>query len=104
GHQVDGAAHLGDLEQVQGHAVVVLDAVEADPRHGVVPGDVVGVVRLVLMPEESERDHGVYQMVLAGGAGEAGAERRVHCSTAMVWKDPSHCLTRGVLTLFLDCL
>ena len=52
GHQVDGTAHLRELEQVQRHAVIVLDPVQAHPRHGVVAGHVVRVVRLVLVPEE----------------------------------------------------
>src|SRR5947207_14876440 len=41
---------------MQGHAVVILDAVQAHPGHGVVASHVVGVVRLVLVPEKSQRD------------------------------------------------
>ena len=41
---------------MQGHAVVVLDAVQAHPGHRVFAGHVVGVVRLMLMPEKGQCD------------------------------------------------
>ena len=58
GHEVDRATHLRELQQMQGHAVVVLDAVQANPGHRILTGHIVRVVRLVLVPEESERDFG----------------------------------------------
>ena len=51
GHQVDGAAHIRELEEVQRHAVVILDAVQADPGHGILAANIVRIVGLVLMPE-----------------------------------------------------
>ena len=56
GHQVDRGVQLGHLLEQHGHAPVVLGAVQPDPGHGVLAGHVVGVVRLVLMPEEGQRD------------------------------------------------
>ena len=81
-HQVDGAAHLGHLEQVQRHAVVVLHAVQADPRHGVLPRDVVGVVGLVLVPEQGERDHGS----IRPGPADANSERSFSTGRLVRWQ------------------
>ena len=55
-HQVDRAAELGDFFQVQRHPQVILGAVQPDPGHGVFARDVVGVVRLMLVPEKRERN------------------------------------------------
>ena len=52
GHQVDRRPHLRQLFQQHRHAPVVLGAVQADPGHGVLAGDVVGIIRLMLMPEK----------------------------------------------------
>ena len=56
GNEVDRAAELGHLFEVQGHAVVVLGRVQADPGHQRLAADVVRVVRLMLVPEEGQRD------------------------------------------------
>ena len=56
GHQVDRAAELGDFFEVQRHAQVILGGVQPDPGHGVLAGDVVGVVRLVLVPHQGQGD------------------------------------------------
>ncbi len=53
-HQVDRAAELGDLLQMQGHPQVILGRVQPDPGHGVLARDVIGVVRLVLMPHDRQ--------------------------------------------------
>src|SRR5262249_32518195 len=76
GHQVDGAAHLGELEQEQGHAVVVLDAVQAHPGHGVLAGHVVRVIRLVLGPEGRQR--GGRHIPLPSGDLSIGEPRNHH--------------------------
>ena len=52
-HQVDRARELGDFLQVQGHPQVILGRVEPHPRHGVFARDIIGVIRLMLMPDES---------------------------------------------------
>src|SRR5262249_33035128 len=57
-HEVDGTVELWHLFEVQGHPQVVLRRVEPDPRHRVLPGDVVGVIRLVLVPHEGQGDLG----------------------------------------------
>ena len=59
-HQIDRAAHFGKFEKVQRHAVIVFDAVQADPRHGILTGYIVRVVRLMLMPEnhDAQNRHG----------------------------------------------
>ena len=61
GDEVDRAAELGHLVQVHRHAEVVLGAVEAHPGHRVLPGHVVGVIRLMLVPHQRQGDlrHGI---------------------------------------------
>ena len=56
GDQIDRAVELGDFLQVQGHPDVVFGRVEPHPRHQDFPGQVIGVVRLMLVPEDRERD------------------------------------------------
>ncbi len=52
GDEVDRAAELGHLLEVQRHAVVVLGRVHAHPGHQRFAADVVRIVRLVLVPEK----------------------------------------------------
>ncbi len=58
GHQVDRAAELGDFFQMQRHPDVVLGAVQTDPGHRVLTPDVVGVVRLMLVPHQGQANLG----------------------------------------------
>ena len=60
--EVDRAAELGHLLEVQRHPDVILCAVQTDPRHQRFAADVVGVVRLVLVPDERE-GNGVHREV-----------------------------------------
>jgi len=53
-HEVDRAVHLGELLQMGGHSPVVLDPVHAYPGHQRLTGDVVRVIRLMLVPVECE--------------------------------------------------
>ena len=54
GDEVDGTAHLGEFEQVQGHAAIILDAVQTNPGHGVLSADVVRIIGLMLVPEKRD--------------------------------------------------
>ena len=54
--QVDRAAEFGHLFQMQRHPQVVFGGVQPDPGHGVFARDVIGVVRLMLVPQERERN------------------------------------------------
>ncbi len=54
GDQIDRAAELRHFGDVQGHADVVLGAMQPDPGHQRFTGDVIRVVRLVLMPEQGQ--------------------------------------------------
>ena len=45
GHQIDGGPYFRGLLQQHRHSPVVLSAVEANPRHGIFRGDVVGITR-----------------------------------------------------------
>ena len=55
-HEVDRAAELGNFFQVQRHPQVVLGGVQPDPGHGVFARDIVGVIRLMLVPHERQRN------------------------------------------------
>ena len=54
GNQVDRALKLGHLLKVQRHAQVILGCMETNPGHRVIPGHVVGVIRLMLMPDKRQ--------------------------------------------------
>ena len=54
GHEIDRAAKLGHLLQVQRHAVIVLGRVHAHPGHQRFAADVVRIVRLMLVPEKGD--------------------------------------------------
>ena len=53
GHEVDRAAELGDFFQVERHPQVIFGRVQPDPGHGVFAPDVIGVVRLMLVPQSA---------------------------------------------------
>ncbi|MEZ6066328.1 MAG: hypothetical protein R3B90_11625 [Planctomycetaceae bacterium] len=65
GHEVDRATKLGHLGDVHRHPDVVFGAVQTDPGHQRFASDVIRVVRLVLMPEEGQRNrvHGRNQTI-----------------------------------------
>jgi hypothetical protein len=65
GHQIDRGVNLRHLGQKSRHAPIVLGAVEADPGHGVLAGNIIGVVGLMLVPEEGQGD--VVHHSLSGG-------------------------------------
>ena len=54
GHEVDRGVHLGHFAEQHRHSPVVLGSVQPDPRHGVFTGNVVGIVRLMLVPEKGQ--------------------------------------------------
>src|SRR5262249_33263131 len=54
GHEIDRATHLRKFEEMSCHPVIILDAVQPNPRHRVLAGHVVGIIRLVLVPEKSK--------------------------------------------------
>ena len=68
-HQVDGAVHGREFEQVQGHADIIFDAVQPNPGHGVLTADVVGIIGLVLVPVKGNGKVG-HQISLAGRRSE----------------------------------
>ena len=74
GYQVDGAAELRHFLQVKGHPEIILGAVQAHPGHWVFARDVVGVVRLVLVPEQGKADPGH-----GAPAGEASEDSQGTC-------------------------
>ena len=65
GHQIDRGVNLGHFGQKSRHAPVVLGAVQADPGHGILAGNIIGVVGLMLVPEEGQGD--VVHRSLSGG-------------------------------------
>ena len=55
GHQIDRGVQLGHFVQVHRHAPIILGAVQPHPGHGIVARHVVGIVGLMLMPDEGYR-------------------------------------------------
>jgi hypothetical protein len=56
GDEIDRALELGHLFEVQRHAVIIFGAVQAHPGHEALAADIIGIIRLVLMPEKGERN------------------------------------------------
>ena len=56
GDQIDRGVQFGRFLQQHRHAPIVLGPVQADPGHGIFAGYVVGIIRLMLMPEKGQRD------------------------------------------------
>ncbi len=48
--KVDRAGELGDLFQMERHPQVILGCMKPHPRHGVFAPEIIGVVRLMLVP------------------------------------------------------
>ncbi len=56
GNQVDRGLELRDFLELHGHAPIVLGGMQADPRHGVFVPYIVRVIRLMLVPDNGQRD------------------------------------------------
>ena len=118
GHQVDRARELGDFLQVKGHSQVIFGPMQPHPGHGVFTGDVVRVIRLVLVPHECEGNrchHSPFSSVVntltvprhmrAEVRRDVSSRRRVttrcrsprNCRT---WGDPGTARTRKVVRLW----
>ena len=53
-HQVDSAAEFGHFLQVKRHPEIILGGMKPHPGHGVFAGDIVGVIRLMLVPQKRQ--------------------------------------------------
>ncbi len=54
GHQVDRAREFGNFLEVKRHSQVIFGRMQPHPRHRVFAGDIIRVIRLMLVPEQRQ--------------------------------------------------